>query len=314
MAVPEFFHFIRPTLESLADGEVRHWSELEPVLATRLGLTSQDLAEMLDSGTRTRVADRTQWALTYLRQALLVERAGRGRSRITERGRAYLMRAPEVVRPDDLREFPEFAEFQQRTSRSARSGARDAGSAGADGGHAGHDAHETPDARMESAYAEHQAALETELLAGVKGLTPADFERLIVQLMMRLGYGLSGGAGRVTGGSGDGGIDGVIDEDKLGLDKIYLQAKRWSDATVGRQEVQRFVGALTGHGATKGVFITASQFSHGAEEYAEGLKQLTLSLIDGRRLVQLMAEHDLGVTPTRKFVLKRVDLDALSEG
>lgn len=301
MSVPQFFHFIRPTLEVLGDGRVRHWTEIEPNLAEGLRLDAEARAEMLPSGTRTRVVDRIQWALTYLRQAGLIESAGRGRNTITARGREYLLRAPQVIRPDDLLEFPEFAAFRQRTSKSTPQA------------HATSE-HSTPDDRIAEAFAEHMAALLEDLLAAVKGMSPARFEWLIVQLMLKMGYGLGETAGRVTGGSGDGGIDGVIDEDKLGLDKVYLQAKRWTEATVGRREVQSFVGALTGHGASKGVFITASQFSQEAEGYAANIKGVTLSLINGRRLVQLMAEHDLGVTPTHTFVMKRVDSDVFGDG
>ncbi len=301
MPVPEFFHFIRPTLEVLGDGRVRHWTEMEADLADGLRLDAEARAEMLPSGSRTRVADRIQWALTYLRQAGLIESTGRGRNKITARGSEYLRRAPQVVRPDDLMEFPEFEAFRQRTSKSTPQTPVT-------------NEHSTPDDRIAEAFAEHRAVLLDDLLAAVKGMSAARFEWLIVQLMLKMGYGLGEAAGRVTGGSGDGGIDGVIDEDKLGLDKVYLQAKRWTDTTVGRREVQAFVGALTGHGASKGVFITASQFSHEAEGYAANIKGVTLSLIDGRRLVQLMAEHDLGVTPTHTFVMKRVDSDIFGDG
>jgi restriction system protein len=239
-----------------------------------------------------------QWALTYLRQAGLVETAGRGISQITPQGLHYLPRAPAAITPDDLMEFPEFVAFKQRTSRPPESGP------GVVEQSAG-----TPEETIAAAYKEHSAALAEEVLVAVKAMSPARFERLIVDLMLAMGYGGTEDAGRVLGRSGDEGVDGVIDQDKLGLDKIYLQAKKWTDAPVGRKDVQAFVGALSGQGAAKGVFITSSTFSQGAQEYARANKSFSISLVDGIELARLMIAHGLGVAVQETYVLKRVDSD-----
>lgn len=172
----------------------------------------------------------------------------------------------------------------------------------------------TPEDAMDRAFREYDAALADEVLEAVKAMSPAHFERLIVELMLALGYGGTEDAGRRLGGTGDGGVDGVIDQDKLGLDKVYLQAKRWADNTVGRKEVQAFVGALSGMGATKGVFITSSSFSAQAEAYTRDNKSFSLSLVSGLELAKLMIQHDIGVVMRQRYELKRLDSDYFGEG
>jgi len=227
MAVPRFYRFIRPTLEILSDGKDRHWREVEAAVTESMDLPEEDLEELIPSGLRTRVADRVQWALTYLRQAGLAVSTGRGVTRITPLGQEYVERAPKVVRPSDLMEFPEFVEFKERTGQKRQESDE------------GEDEHEdeTPEERMAASFEEHEAALAEEVLEAVKSMTSARFERLIVQLMLAMGYGGTEDSGQTLGRSGDEGVDGVIDQDKLGLDKIYLQAKRWTENTVGRREV-----------------------------------------------------------------------------
>jgi restriction system protein len=311
MAVPEFYRFFRVVLEVLRDGQSRHWSEIEAVAADRFHLSVQDREELVPSGQRTRLSDRTQWAITYLRQAGLLETGGRGIAKITDTGRAYLERAPEVITPTALLEFESFAAFQRR-SRASPTRSRppvdqvcavvpDPPS-------------ETPEDRMAVAYDELNTALAQSLLDRVKRMPPAFFERLIVDLMLRLGYGgPMEDAGLVLGRAGDGGVDGVISQDKLGLEKIYLQAKRWDDRVVGRVDVQAFVGALSGQGAAKGVFITTSTFSRDAEEYVNRLKSSIggskVSLVDGLGMARLMIETGLGVALVRRYEVKRVDSD-----
>src|SRR6266498_1406164 len=267
MAVPMFHQFFRPVLEALKDGQPRHWSELQSIIATRLQLSQEDYEELVPSGQRTRMADRVQWALTYLRQAKLVETAGRGRTRITPRGQEFLLRASDPIRPSDLMQFDEYAEFQRRSRPGSENGTVPHPSPSeldpeAEQG--------TPEEAIAVAHQKLNTALGQEVLERVKGMSPAFFERMIVKLMLKLGYGgTAEESGVVLGKTGDEGVDGVINQDKLGLEKIYLQAKRWSDGSVGRREIQAFVGALDGHAASKGVFMTTSAFSKEAVEYAE---------------------------------------------
>ena len=301
MAVPDFQQFFRPTLEIMADGKVRNADELEESLAARFHLTAEDRAEMLPKVKRTRLRSNVLWTLTYLRQALLLEFAGRGVNRITQRGREYVKRAPSYVGVKEMKEFPEFVEFLQR-SKPATKDAAEPTEAEVTG--------KTPEESMEDAYLEHKAALAQQVLERVKVMLPGVFEQLIVDLMLKLGYGGAGmDSGKTLGKSGDGGVDGVIDQDKLGLEKIYLQAKRWTDGTVSRKEIQAFVGAISGKGARKGVFITTSSFTKEAKEYATTVGDFKVSLIDGLELAGLMIESDLGVALVGRYDVKRIDSD-----
>lgn len=314
MAVPEFYRFLRPALALLQDGETYNLRDIEKRLANQFQLSVEDREELIPSGRCTRLYDRTQWALTYLRQAKLVEGVSRGVSRITQRGLDYLHSCPDVIKPADLEQFPEFVDFQTRR-RPASNGSTppqpldalsDPVAAAVD--------KTTPEEAIEAAYTALNAALAQELLERVKAMPPAFFERLIVQLMLRLGYGgTADDAGQTLGRSGDGGVDGVINQDKLGLEKIYLQAKRWNDGTVGRPEIQRFIGALTGQHATKGVFITTSTFTQEARQFARFVPNFKISLVDGVELARLMIEHSLGVTLVERYEVKRVDSDFFSE-
>jgi restriction system protein len=285
----------------MADGKVRNVDDLEDRLARKFRLSSADRAEMLPKVKRTRLRSNVLWTLTYLRQALLLEFAGRGVNRITQRGMEYVKRAPSYVGVKELKEFPEFVEFLQR-SKPAKKDAAEPTEVEVTG--------KTPEERMEDAYLEHKAALAEQVLEHVKGMLPSVFEQLIVDLMLKLGYGGAGmDSGKTLGKSGDGGVDGVIDQDKLGLEKIYLQAKRWADGTVSRKEIQAFVGAISGKGARKGVFITTSSFTREAKEYATTVGDFKVSLIDGLELAGLMTEYDLGVALVGRYDVKRVDSD-----
>jgi restriction system protein len=308
MAIPEFYRFMRPSLEILADGQPRHVQEIVRTVASRFGLSDPEIAELIPSGRKTRVRDRTEWSLTYLRQARLVDRTKPGTYKITERGGDYLTKAPQVIKPDELRQFPEFVDFLNRSattappSTSASTPERPAPDSG------------TPQEMMGAAFRVLNVELARQLLDQVKSMSPAFFEQLIVDLMLRLGYGgPASDAGMTLGRSGDEGVDGVIKQDKLGLDNIYLQAKRWSQGPVGRKEVQAFVGALYGQGASKGVFITTSQFTKEAVDYARNTPNIKLSLVDGEQLAVLMIEHDLGVSVEKRYDVKRVDSDYFTE-
>ncbi|MFN8473056.1 MAG: restriction endonuclease [Anaerolineae bacterium] len=306
MAVPEFYYFIRPALEFHVDGQPHHWRDVEADAIHRFNLSPQDLEDLIPSGRKTRVADRVQWALTYLRQAKLLESPKRGVNQITERGRDYMKRAPEVINPEALGEFSEFGTFYRPThAKSPGDGAIDKGQSLV--------SVKTPQEAIETAFAEYRESLARDVLEQVKALPPSRFEQLIVDLMLRLGYGGPEKSGRRLGRTGDEGVDGVIDQDKLGLEKIYLQAKRWGDGKVGRKEVQAFVGALSGQSAAKGVFITTSVFTDDARDYASKTAHVKISLVDGPTLARLMIDNDLGVALEKRYDVKRVDSDFFGE-
>ncbi|MCX6360443.1 MAG: restriction endonuclease [Armatimonadetes bacterium] len=306
MAVPPFHMFMRPALVALSDGKARHWREVMEQCCTALALTEADRQETDRSGNSRRIASRTQWALTYLRQARLIQPAGRAVSAISPSGMEYLREAPNPIRPSDLECFPEFADFRKRE--------RPVQATGATVGTELPTADLSPQELMADAFAGHTQQLAAEVLQQVQSMDPAAFERLIVKLMLTLGYGgLGDDSGRVLGRSGDGGVDGVISLDRLGLERIYLQAKRWSGSTVGSKEIQAFVGALTGQGAQKGVFITTSRFSAEARDYQARLSSPKVSLIDGIELARLMVEHELGVSVVEQYRVKRVDSDFFAE-
>jgi restriction system protein len=311
MAIPMFHQFFRPTLEVLRDSKARHWQEIQTAVADAFDLLPEEREELLPSQQRTRLADRVQWALTYLRQARLVESTGRGVTRITARGLKFLSGAPPIIRPSDLMQFTEFAEFQRRSRVDPD------GSALPDQAHSElvTDAEQaTPEEAIEAAYHKMNTALAQEIIERVKAMSPAFFERLIVRLMLKLGYGVATEeSGYVLGKTGDGGVDGVINQDKLGLEKIYLQAKRWSDPSVGIKDIMAFVGALDGQGASKGVFMTTSSFSRDAADYARRVQRVKVSLVDGLQLATLMVEHDLGVSLVKRYDHKRVDSDFFME-
>lgn len=260
----------------------------------------------MPSGRQAVFDNRVGWAKTYLSKALLIEQVQRGIFRITERGKKVLANKPEKINNKFLRQFPEFLVFQERSSSSEE-----------EPQHSNNvvdiSVVETPNERIETAFGELRSALSKEVIERVTSISPTRFERLVVELLVKMGYGGAlPDAGKMTKLSGDEGIDGVIKEDKLGLDRIYLQAKRWNNTTVGRPEIQKFVGALAGQKAQKGVFITTSAFSKEAREYAANLQQKVV-LIDGEQLAELMIEYDLGVAVAQTYLIKRVDNDYFDE-
>lgn len=303
MAVPEFFHFIRPALEAVIAQPKQHWRvHLKSVMA-ELGLTEQDYEDVTPGSRKPRVEDRMLWALTYLRSAKLIENEGRGFNVPTDRGKEFVQRAPQIIKPADLTEFPEFVVFSKGSGQKRNERVVDPPVPPT----------ETPQERIEQAYTELRSALAAEVLERLLGTHPTRFEHIIVDLMLRMGYGGSGeDAGQVVGKSGDGGIDGIIRQDRLGLDNIYLQAKRWQ-APVGTAEINSFIGALTTRGANKGVMITTSTFSESAKRVATSAPHLKLSLIDGSRLSHLLIDHDLGVAAERPITLKRIDSDYFAD-
>lgn len=313
MPIPEFYHFIKPALELHKDGLPATMKQLEPTLASQFSVTAKESEELLPSGRSTRLYSRLQWALTYLRQAKLLKSVGRGINQITPRGTKFLLTSPTVIKPSDLLIFPEFVAFQQG-NKSTPNTSQSTGTNSAFRIEPSDTDKVTPEENIESAYQTLKDALAQEILERVKLMPPVFFEQLIVQLMLSLGYGgTMEDAGQTLGKSGDGGVDGVIKQDKLGLDKIYLQAKRWTEGSVGSKDVQAFVGALSGQGASKGVFITTSSFSKAAKEYTKINHAFKVSLVDGLELANLMVDHNLGVALVKRYDVKRIDSDFFDE-
>lgn len=299
-----------PVLHALSDGVERHRRALAETIADHFGLSAEERTRLLPSGRAPVIRSRTGWALSYMKQAGLVRSPRRGWYQITEEGMRVLTAAPARIDNDFLMKFEGFRDFRNRSR--AEPGGEMEGERVESTPEALPAVVEAPDEALERAYLRLRTAVEAELVDTIRTVSPAFFEELVVDLLVRMGYGGNRAeAARAIGRTGDGGIDGVIDEDRLGLDSIYVQAKRW-EATVGRPEIQKFAGALQGQRATKGIFITTSAFSREAEDYAQRIGT-RIVLIDGRRLAALLFEHDVGVSPKRAYVVKDVDGDYFEE-
>ena len=302
MAIPDFQTLMRPLLEMATDGKEHTLAEAREKLAEGFKLTEEEIANLLPSGRTPRFTNRVAWAKVYLGQASALESPRRGVFRITDRGLELLKTVPGRITIKDLQRFPEFVEF--RAPRQHRDEVVVPVAA--------EDESQTPEEVLENAYQRFRNEIASELLSRVKATTPQFFERLVVELLLSMGYGGSRNeAGTVIGQPGDEGIDGIINEDRLGLDVIYLQAKKW-EGSVGRPEVQKFVGALHGKRAKKGVFITTASFSTDAKEYVEKIEPRVV-LIDGIHLAGLMIDFNIGVTPVISYETKRIDSDYFSE-
>jgi restriction system protein len=300
MAVPEFQAFMVAALRALSDGDVRHWREVREPVSTELGMTPEDHLDALPSG-RTRFDNRIQWAITHLFQAGLFTRPRRGHIQITDRGRQVLAEYPDRVDLRVLSKFEDYRDFRGRSSSRVRSDQTDGGEVNGSTG--------TPLEVIAEAVRENNEALTTEVLQRVFDEKPAFLESLVLKLLTAMGYGGRAGVAEHLGRSGDGGLDGVVRQDVLGLDRVYVQAKRYAaDRPVGRPDIQAFVGALHGVQADRGVFITTSRFSADAEDYVTRIPN-RIVLIDGRRLAELMILHNVGVQAESTFVLKRIDED-----
>lgn len=294
MSVPKYHELMHPLLDLIADGRARNLREASQELAERLALTDEDLAEILPSG-HSRYLNRVGWAKSDLNKTGLIESCGRGLFRISEKGRAAL---PDLPHRLDRKYFEARGLGSWKTVASP-----DPDAPGVSPG-TEPDETLTPEEQIDETLAEIQEALEQEVLTQLRSINPASFERFVVRLLAAMGYGV----GEVTGRSGDGGIDGVIYEDRLKLDRIYLQAKRWADAPVGGPDINGFLGALAKHGANRGVFVTTSRFTQDARRAVE-LPHLRLVLIDGEELARLAVEHNVGVSLKRRIELKRLDSD-----
>lgn len=297
MAAPSVDEFYRPVLEIAGEsnGTVSRKTILAE-LTPKLKLTQADLQEMIPSGRITTVQSRTSWSLTILKQAGMLDNPARGQYRLTPRGRDFLANRPpqSPIRYDDLKGLISLGE---RTDAPEPAGSPSD--------------NVSPVERMDEVHQQLQATLSREILDNLIGLEPDAFERLVVNLLEKMGYG----DGQPVGRSGDGGIDGVINEDTLGLEKIYIQAKKWGDAQVGSPMVNQFAGALLAHGAAKGVLITTSTFSGAAEQAAQKVAQgiQSLRLIDGRELAELMIRHGVGVVTEITYEVKKLDANYFAE-
>ncbi len=301
MPIPDYQSIMLPLLRFAGDGREHSLRETIEALADEFKLTEGERSKLLPSGQQTIFDNRVGWARTYLKKAGMLETTRRGYYRITERGEQILRQNPSEINTAFLRQFPEFAEFQ-RTTRIRSDEAEDERS----------NETQTPEEAIETAYQKLRQDLATDILQMIKDRSPAFFERLVIDLLVKMGYGgTRKDAGEAIGKSGDGGIDGIIKEDRLGLDVVYVQAKRW-DSAVGRPEIQKFAGALQGQRARKGIFITTSNFSQEARDYADRIDS-KIVLIDGDRLAQLMIDYNVGVASVASYELKRIDSDYFAE-
>jgi restriction system protein len=302
MAIPDYQSCMLPLLRLLSDGETHVFRDCVESLGDHFQLTEEERKELLPSGQYPILSSRVGWARTYLKKAGLLESPKRGLLVISRRGREFLSKKPDKITSKDLEQFEEFVEFKNYKKDDIPKAIKEEEP----------DAH-TPEEAIETAYKGIKNNLSNEILELIKNGSPSLFENIVVDLLLKMGYGGSRkDAGSTVGKSGDEGIDGIIKEDKLGLDVIYLQAKRWEGA-VGRPEIQKFAGALMGKKAKKGVFITTSTFSKNAIEYADNLEN-KIVLIDGEKLTELMIDHDLGVSLSAKYEIKKVDTDFFMEG
>ncbi len=301
MAIPDFQSIFLPLLKACADGQEHTKQELLPLLAKQFGLTDDELSIKLASGKQGMFDNRVAWTKTHLKQAGLIESLRRGVFRISARGVGVLQENPSFLNIRYLKRFPEYVIFNTGKPKDESKLVEPTFVSA-----------ETPDELIAGGYKQLREALAMDLIGRIKSVSPSRFEELVVELLLKMGYGgTQEDAGRVVGKSGDGGIDGIIHEDRLGLDVIYIQAKRW-EADVGRPEIQKFVGALAGNKASKGVFITSSGFSNGAREYAAHINHRVV-LIDGAMLAELMMDFDLGVSVKDVYTVKRLDTDYFEE-
>lgn len=300
MAIPDYQKFMLPLLKYAEDNLEHSINEAIDYLSNQFGITQEERNILLPSGKQTIVVNRISWAKTYLTKAGLLESTRRGYFQITQKGLDLLKTNPENIDNTVLMQFDEFKVFKKRRNKK-------------EGKEENDDRYEeeityTPEEALEYGVSRINGTLADDLIKQIKKCKPSFFEKIVIDLLVKMGYGGSKQeAAQVIGKSGDEGIDGIIKEDKLGLDVIYVQAKRWENV-VGRPEIQKFVGALAGQKARKGIFITTSYFTKEAEDYSKNL-DTKLVLIDGRKLTELMIEHNVGVSVVEIIEIKKIDLD-----
>jgi restriction system protein len=299
MPIPDYQAIMLPILKFAEDRQEHSLRETVNVLSNQFNLTEDEKNELLPSGGEGRFYNRVSWARTYLKKAGLLNYPRRGFFIITSRGLELLSNSPKDISANYLRKYNEFVQFIEIKNDSNLKNIDETIA-------------ETPEEILESVHQKLQRDLSGEILENISKCSPYFFEQLVVDLVVSMGYGGSRKeAGQAVGGSGDEGIDGIIKEDRLGLDIIYLQAKRWENI-VGRPEIQKFAGALLGQNAKKGIFITTSNFTQGAIDYVTRIDSKII-LVDGSRLTELMIEHNVGVTPVARYEIKKIDSDYFIE-
>lgn len=299
--IPDFQTIMLPFLKIISDGEEHTTIETNQKLAAYFNLTEDEINEYLPSGSQRTFSNRVAWTKAHFKMAGLLENTKGSSFRITEVGKILLETNPEEINLKVLKKIPA---YQERTDKSKEENSSIESDSFIN--------IKTPDEILENSYLAIRKSLAQELLFKIKSSSPSFFETLVVELLVKMGYGGSiKDAGRSIGRSGDEGIDGIIKEDKLGLDVIYIQAKRW-EGVVGRPEIQKFVGALAGQGAKKGVFITTSRFTNEAKDY-QPRNETKIVLIDGEYLAELMIDHNLAVTTSNTFEIKKIDNDYFTE-
>lgn len=304
MPIPDYQTLMLPLLRFAADGRDHTTREAVDVLATEFQLTPAERNELLASGQQAIFNNRVGWANSYLKKAGILESARRGALRITARGKQILGDNPARIDVKYLERFPEFIEFRDASRNNRETTTTESVAIATE---------QTPEEALELAHQSLRLNLAQDILSRILSCSPTFFERLVVELLVKMGYGGSRrDAGERIGQSGDGGIDGIIKEDRLGLDTIYIQAKRWQ-GSVGRPEIQKFVGALQGQRAKKGVFITTSFYTAEAIDYASRIDTKVV-LIDGQLLANLMMDFDVGVSVSASYIVKRIDSDYFEEG
>jgi len=299
MPIPDYQSIMLPLLKFAGDKKEHSIREAIEYIANSFNLTEEERREVLPSGQQYIIDNRVGWARTYLKKAGLLESTKRSYFKITDLGLEVLQKAPKEINVKFLEQFPQFVEFRNLRREKGEEEKEESLS-------------QTPQELLEYGYQRIKKDLASELLNLVKQASPRFFEKLVVELLIKMGYGGSlKDAGKAIGQSGDGGIDGIIKEDKLGLDVIYIQAKRWENV-VGSKEVRNFVGSLAGQKANKGVFITTSSFTKDALEYVKTIPHKVI-LIDGEMLTQLMIENDVGVSKITSYDIKKIDSDYFEE-
>lgn len=303
MSIPDFQTFMRPLLVSIEDGVEHDLKEVKKVLIAKFSVTEEELQIKIPSQRAFLFDNRFGWANTYLKKAGLIGSQRRGFLQITEQGKQFLLKHPEQIKVSDLKKIDEFKSFHK---------AKETNNAQENEEIAIEDTVKSPEEIIDSAYNLIFNGLVVELLSTIKSCSAQFFENLVVDLLITMGYGGSRKeAGTAIGKSGDGGIDGIINEDKLGLDSIYIQAKRW-EKTVPIKEIRDFAGSLLSKKARKGVFITTSDFPKSAYEFVNSIEPKII-LIDGEKLAGLMIEHNVGITVKDSYVLKGIDNDYFEE-
>jgi len=303
MAIPDFQSLILPLLQFCTDGNEHTNREALEALAGKFGLSEEEQKQLLPSGQQRTFDNRLAWARAHMKMAGLIINTRRGVFRITHRGQEVLKTPPSEINLKFLRQFPEYIEARDKYKKNRKPSDTDAPD---------EKESQTPAEQLEEAYQIIRDNLASDLLAQLKSSSPIFFEKVVVEVLVKMGYGGSRkDAGQAIGHSGDEGVDGIIKEDRLGLDIIYIQAKRWEN-NVSRPEIQKFAGALQGKRARKGIFITTSEFSQGAQEYVSNIDSKII-LIDGEQLAQMMIDHDVGVSTDAVYKLKRLDSDYFTD-